>query len=151
MKIINHCSSYRKKPINGNDNQKIFKPTRKQLTHRIFYATCELNHPFYVNNYLIHTRSKIDYTIRQFKINYPDKIKRHHSYNNETCILHNICDYSSNVTSTLELDETENRILGEPENRIIYVTIRTLVDLERFMLVYHNTTIFNETCIHYNI
>ena len=25
------------------------KPTRKQLTYRILYATCELNPPFYVN------------------------------------------------------------------------------------------------------
>ena len=113
------------------------------------YATCELNPPFYVNYYLIHTRSKIDYIICQLKINYQNKIKGHHSYNNETCILHKICDCSSNVTSTLELDETKNPSLGEPENqiidetehRIIYVTIRTLADSERFMSVYLNATI----------
>ena len=54
------------------------------------------------------TRSEIDYTILQLKINYPNKIKGHHSYNNETCILYNTYDYSSNVTSNLELDEPEN-------------------------------------------
>ena len=47
------------KPINGIDNRKIFiKPTRKELARRIFSATCELNPPFYVNYYIIHTRSK---------------------------------------------------------------------------------------------
>ena len=50
----------------------------------MFYATCELNPLFYVNYYLMHERSKIDYIIRQLKINYPNKIKRYHSYNNET-------------------------------------------------------------------
>ena len=35
------------KPINGVDNRKIFlRPTRKQLTHRNLYATCELNPSF---------------------------------------------------------------------------------------------------------
>ena len=44
----------REKPINGIVNRKIFlKPTRKELAHRIFCATCELNHSFYVNCYLI--------------------------------------------------------------------------------------------------
>ena len=44
------------KPINVIDNRKIFlKPSRKELAHRIFYATWELNFPFYVNYYLIHT------------------------------------------------------------------------------------------------
>ena len=76
------------KPINSVDNRKIcLKQSRKQLSHRISYATCELNPPFYVNYYLIHTRSKIYYIIRQLKINYPDKIRGHHSCNNETCIL----------------------------------------------------------------
>ena len=139
-----------RKPINGVDNRKMFlRPTRKQLTHRISYATCELNPRFYINYYLIRTRIKIDYIIRQLKINYPNMIKGYHSYSNKTCILYNICDYSSNVTSTLELDETENRTLDEPENqimdetenRIIHVTIRTLADLERFISVYINTTI----------
>ena len=83
------------KPINDVDNRKIFlKPARKQLTHRILYATCELNPPFYVNYYLIHTRSKIDYINRQLKKIIPNKIKGHHSYNNETCILYITCDYS---------------------------------------------------------
>ena len=52
---------------------------------------------------------------RHLKINYLTKIKGYHSYNNETCILYNIFDYSSNVTKPLELDETENRTLGEPK------------------------------------
>ena len=60
-------------PNNDVDNRKIFlKPTRKQLTHRIFYATCELIPSFYVNYYLIHTKSKIDYIIHQLKINCPN-------------------------------------------------------------------------------
>ena len=98
------------KPINGVDDRKIFlKPTRKELVHRIFYATCKLNPPFYANyNLLILARSKIAYIIRQLKINYPNKIKGNHSYNNETCILFNIRDYPSNFTSTPSLDETEN-------------------------------------------
>ena len=75
------------------------------------------------------------------KINYPDKIKGHNSYKNETCTLHNTYDYSSNVTSTLELDEPENEIMNETEHGIIHVTIRTLPDLERFMSAYLNTTI----------
>ena len=130
------------KPINGVDNRKIFlKPTRKQLTHRFFYATCELNPPFYVNYYLIHTRSKIDYIIRQLKINYPDKIKGHHLYNNETWILYNTYDYSSNVVNTLKLDEPENEIMNETQHRIIHVTIRKLADLKRFMSECINTTI----------
>ena len=74
-------------------------------------------------------------------INYPDKIKGHHTYNNETCILYDICDYSSNVTSAFELDKPENEIMNETEHRIINVKIRTLADLERFMSVYLNTTI----------
>ena len=99
------------KPINGFDNGKIFlKPTRKQLTHRISYTTCELNPTFYVNYYFIHTRSKINYIIRQLKMNYPNKIKGHHSYNNKTCIIYSISDYSSNVTSTLELDIKESNL-----------------------------------------
>ena len=127
------------KPINDVDNRKIFfKPIRKQLSHRIFYATRELNPPFYLNYYLIPTRSKIDYIIRQLKINYSDKIKGHHSYNNETCILYNICDYSSNVTSTQELDKTENEImnetenqtLGEPENEIMDETYHQISMLQ---------------------
>ena len=108
-------------------------PTRKQLAHRIVYATWELNHPFYVNYYLIHTRSKIGYIIQKLKINYPNKIEGHHSFNNETCILHITRDYTSNTTSTTSLVVTENRT--------IHVTIRTLTDLEKFMSVYLNTAI----------
>ena len=94
-----------KKPNDGVDNRKIFlQPTGKQLTHRIFYATSELNPPFYVNYYFIYRNSKIGIIIRQLKLNYPNKIKGHHSFNNETRILYNICDYSSNITSTLALD-----------------------------------------------
>ena len=64
------------KLINAVHNRKIyFKPTRKQLSNRILYASRELNLPFYVNYYLIHIRSKINNTIRQLKINYHDKIK----------------------------------------------------------------------------
>ena len=29
------------------------------------------------------------------------------------------------------------------------VTIRTLADLERYTTIYHDTPIYNETCIHY--
>ena len=44
------------KCINCVDNRKIIlKPTRKQLAYRIFCATCELNPPFYVHDYLILT------------------------------------------------------------------------------------------------
>ena len=103
--------------------KKNLKSTRKQLTHRIFHATCELHPPFYVNFFLTHTRSKIDFIIRQLKINYPDKIKGHNSYNNETYILYNICGYSSNVISTLESHEAEN----ESENCAIHVTISTYI------------------------
>ena len=51
-------SSHRigEKPFNGIDNRKIvLKPTKKELAHTILYVTCELNPPFYVNYYLIHT------------------------------------------------------------------------------------------------
>ena len=111
------------KPVNGVDNRNIFsKPTRRKPIHRIFYAICELNSPFYVNYYLIHTRNKIEYIICQLKINYPNKIKGFHSYNNETFILYNTRDYSSIITSTPSLVETEKRT--------IHVTIRILADLE---------------------
>ena len=97
-----------KKPINGVDNQKIFiKPSKIQLTHRIFYTIYEVNPPFHVNYYLIYSRSKIDNIICQLKLNYPNKIKKYHSYNNETCILYNTCEYSSNVTSTSSLINRE--------------------------------------------
>ena len=57
------------KPIDVVDNRNKFsKPTSKRVSHRIFYTTCELNPPFYVNHYLIHTRSKIAYIIRHLKI-----------------------------------------------------------------------------------
>ena len=56
-------------------------------------------------------------------------------------IVYNLCSYSSNITSTLEFDETENEIMNETENRVIHVTIRTLADLDIFMSVYLNTTI----------
>ena len=52
--------------------------------------------------------------------------------------IQDICDYSSNLTSTL--DESESQIMNETEHGIMYVTIRTLPDLERFMSVYLNTT-----------
>ena len=52
----------REKLNNHIDNRKIFlKETRKELAHRIFDAICELNYPFYINYYLIHTTSKIAY------------------------------------------------------------------------------------------
>ena len=52
------------KPINGIDNKKIFlKAIRKELAHRTFYARCELNSAFYINYYLMHTKSKIVYII----------------------------------------------------------------------------------------
>ena len=90
------------KPINVVDDRKIFfKPTRKQLSHRIFHASCELNPLFYVNYHLVYTRIKTDYVIRQLRINFPDKIRVHHSYNDETRILFNSYDYSSNPTHTL--------------------------------------------------
>ena len=98
------------------------KPTRKQRTHRTFYVTCELNHSFHVIYYLIHARYKIAYIVCQLKINYPNKIKGFHSYNNETFILYNTRDYSSIITSTPSLVETEKRT--------IHVTIRILADLE---------------------
>ena len=78
----------------------------------------------------MYTRSKISYIIRQLKINYSNKIKGHHSYNNETCILYNICDFSSNVTTTLGLNETENQTLGEPENEIMDETYHQISMLQ---------------------
>ena len=73
------------KPTNGVDNRKIFfKPTRKQLSYRMFHASCEQNPPFYVNYYSAYTRRKIDYIMRQLKINFPDKIRGHHSNDSET-------------------------------------------------------------------
>ena len=130
------------KPINGADNRQIFlKPSEKQQTLRIFNANCELNPSFCVKYYLIHTRSMIDYIIRQLQINYPDKIKGHHSYSYEACILYNTYDYSSNLTSTLEFDEPENEIMNDTEHGIIHVTFKTLPDLKRFMTVYLDTTI----------
>ena len=122
------------KPINGVDNRKIFlKPTKKELTHRIFYATCELNPPFYINHYIIHTRRKIDYIIRQLKINYPNKIIRHYSCNNGTCILYNTRDITSNDINSPSMMETDNRT--------IHITIKTLGDLEKFISLYLNSTI----------
>lgn len=122
------------KPNNAIDNRKIFiKPSRKELARRIFNATCEFNPPFYVNYYLIYTRRKIAYIIRQLKMNYPKKIIGYHSYNNETCILYNTRDYISTVTNTPSLVETENRT--------IQVIIRTIADLERFMTEYLDITI----------
>ena len=119
------------KLINCVDNRKIFlKPTRKQLAYRIFHTTCELNLPFYVNYYFIHTRSKIGYIICQLKIYYPNEIKECHSYNNETCNLYNTREYSSNITSTPSL--------GETEDRTTHIIIGTLADLERFMFVHLN-------------
>ena len=106
--------------VDGVDKRKIFvKPIRKYLAHRILYATCELNPPFSVDYYLIHTRSNIAYIIRQLKINYPNKIKGNYSLNNETYILYNIRDYSSDGTSTPSLDETENRALDNSENQTL--------------------------------
>ena len=49
------------------------------------------------------------------------------------------------------LDEPENQIMDETDNRIIHVTIRTLSDLERFTTIYHDTPIYNKTCIQYRI
>ena len=96
------------KHIASNDKQKIFlKPSREELAHMIFYATYELNPPFYINYYSKHERSKMTYIIRQLKINYPNKIIGYYSYNNETCILYNTRNYTSNVTSSLSLVETE--------------------------------------------
>ena len=55
--------------INGVNNRKIFlKPTRKELSHRVFYSTCELNPPSYVNYYQIDTRSKIVYNAKLIDI-----------------------------------------------------------------------------------
>ena len=49
------------------------------------------------------------------------------------CILYNTRDYTSNVTNTPSLVETENRT--------IHVTIKTIADLERFMSEYLDITI----------
>ena len=96
ISIFHHI---REKPVNDIDNREIFlKPTRKQLILTNLYGTCELNPPFYENYYLIHTRSKIDYISHRLKINCLNKIKRHHSYNNETCIFYNTRDYTSDTT-----------------------------------------------------
>ena len=122
------------KPNDVIDNRKIFiKPSRNELSRRIFQATCEYNPPFYVNYYLIYTRRKIAYIVRQLKMNYPKKIIGYHSYDNETCILYNSRDYTSTVTNSPSLVETENRI--------IQVTIKTIADLERFMTEYLDITI----------
>ena len=146
------------KTNNAIDNRKIFiKPSRKQLSYRIFQASCDLNPPFYINYYSDHTRRKIDYIIRQLKTKFPEKIMGYHSYNNETCILFNICDYSTNLTSTFDWIETENQTMGEPknqnmdetENRRIHVSIKTIADLERFITMYHSTPIYNKTSIHF--
>ena len=91
------------KPNNAIDNRKIFiKPSRNELSRRIFQATCEYNPPFYVNYYLIYTRRKIAYIIRQLKMNFPEKIIGYHSYNNETCILYNPREYSTNLTTSFD-------------------------------------------------
>ena len=96
-------------PTNSVDNRKIFfKPSRKQLSYRIFQAFGELNPPFFVNYYSVYTRTKIDYIISQLKSNFPDKIRGFYSHKNETCILFNICDYSTTLTSTFDWIETEN-------------------------------------------
>ena len=95
---ISHCMGG--KPINNSDSRKIFlKLTRKKVARRIFCATCEQNSPFYVNYYIIHTKSKILYNFRQIKINCANKIKGYHLYNNETFIVFSTCVYSSNVTT----------------------------------------------------
>ena len=113
------------KSINGVHDRKIFlKTTRKELTHRICHATCEVNPPFYINYYLIHTRCEFRYFIRQLK-KHQNIIELYHLYKNETCTHYNTCDYISIVSSTPSLIETENRT--------IHVTNRTLADLERFI------------------
>ena len=138
------------KPTNDVDNRKIlFKPSRKKFSYRIFQAICELNPPFYVNYFSIYTRTKIDYIISQLKTNFPDKIRGFYSHNNETCILFNICDYTTNVTSTFDWIDTKNSSICEVDNRIIYISIKTFADLERFTTLYHNTPAYNKTCIHY--
>ena len=83
------------------------------------------------------------------KSNFPDKIRGFYSHKNETCILFNISDYSTNFTSTFEWIETKNRTMGEADNPIIYISIKTLADLERFTTIYHNTPVYNKTCINY--
>ena len=82
------------------------------------------------------------YIIRQLKINYPNKIKGYHSYNNETSVLCNTDNYASKDTSIPSLVETENKT-EKKENKTIL--IRTLADLERCMSVYLNITI--DSCI----
>ena len=145
-------------PANGVDNREIFFNTsRKQLSYRIFQASCDLNPPFYINYYSEHTRRKIDYIICQLKTKFPEKIMGFHSYNNETCILYNICDYSTNNISTFEWIETKNQTIGEPKNQImdetwnrrVHVSIKTMPDLERFVTLYHNAPIYNKTSIHF--
>ena len=145
-------------PANGVDNREIFFNTsRKQLSYRIFQASCDLNPPFYINYYSEDSRRKIDYIICQLKSNFPEKIMGFHSYNNETCILYNICDYSTNIISTFEwietenqtIDESKNQIMDETENRRVHVSIKTRADLERFVTLYHNTPIYNKTSIHF--
>ena len=39
--------------------------------------------------------------------------------------------------------------MGEADNPIIYISIKTLADLERFTTIYHNTPVYNKTCINY--
>ena len=126
------------KHIDGFDNHEIFlKTTIKQPFHRILYATCELSPPFYFNYYSIHARSEIIEIIRQLEINYPNKIKGYHSNNNETCILSNTQDYTSNVTSTPSwLKQRIEPSISQSEHQMIQK------DLCRYTLI-HNRFLFN--------
>ena len=66
-------------------------------------------------------------------------------------MLNNTRDYSSNVTSTPSLDETENRIfdesedqtLDEAENQTIHFTIKKLSNLISFKCVNISTNFHN--------
>ena len=77
-----------KKPNGQTDKRNIiFKLCQRDVVPEIYSACKQLKPPFFINDSLTPTRSKIAYILRQLKKKYPNVIKGCRSYNGEPKVM----------------------------------------------------------------
>ena len=107
----------------------IFKLCQRDVVPEIYNACKQLKPPFFINDSLTPTRSKISYILRQLKKKYPNVIKGCRSYNGEPKVM--IPSRESVSSSTP----------SGSRPKVAQVSITSRLELENFVREHLDTTL----------
>ena len=125
-----------KKPTEGTDKRNlIIKFCRREIIPELYAACRQFKPPFYLNDSLTPTRSKICYLLRKLRRKYPDKIKGCRIYNGEPRVL----------TPSTEPRSTRQSSSSSNATRTIQTAIVTRYDLQKFVRDHLLSSFSNES------